>query len=385
MNSEEGASRAVKLVGYGVIALLFFFVVEISAYVITTYLRTEAIVFDPESITLEYAAYLERRDELLGWDYRLVDDYGGRPDSDAKPDWTPCVEMYGDSFTYSSEVSGNETWPAALSRILDCRVVNFGVPGFGSDQAFMKYDGKDRLAPIVFLNHWSENIIRNVNQFRNLIYPNAGYALKPRYVVREGALTHIALPTIPHQGVADFLKEPGLYLKNETFLPDGEAGVLANPSFPYSLVVLKALGHWRVEAKLQGKLSHQAFYEPGHHSYGLGVTKKIFEAFEKRAFEKNQIAISSIIPACRDLKYYQEHQYFPYASLSQYLKENAAHFIDFGAEIIRRNVDLDDIFTTCTSHFNVKGYALLAEIAKEYMNTAAIIPASDQAEVSRSE
>ena len=58
----------------------------------------------------------------------------------------------------------------------------------------MRYDSMAPQGDVVFLNHLSENIIRNVNQFRNLIYPGHEFALKPRFVLAPRLRLLASLP-----------------------------------------------------------------------------------------------------------------------------------------------------------------------------------------------
>src|SRR5437764_405140 len=57
---------------------------------------------------------------------------------------------------------------------------------------------------IVMLNHFSEDIIRNVNQFRNLIGPGEEYAFKLRFVVKNGDLIGVDIPRIPESKIKYF-------------------------------------------------------------------------------------------------------------------------------------------------------------------------------------
>lgn len=75
---------------------------------------------------------------------------------------------FGDSFVYGDEVSADQTFPFYLSEKLDATVRNFGVSGFGPDQAVLRLErelanGLD--APVVVLGMPSENIARVVNVF----------------------------------------------------------------------------------------------------------------------------------------------------------------------------------------------------------------------------
>jgi hypothetical protein len=60
---------------------------------------------------------------------------GNRPGaaSEAEP-----ILAVGDSFTFGDQVADHETWPAVLETLLDRRVINGGVFGYGMDQSFLR-------------------------------------------------------------------------------------------------------------------------------------------------------------------------------------------------------------------------------------------------------
>jgi hypothetical protein len=55
-----------------------------------------------------------------------------------------CASAFGDSFTFALEVEDDETWLHVLSRHAGCTIRNYGITGYGFDQAFLRYE---RIAP----------------------------------------------------------------------------------------------------------------------------------------------------------------------------------------------------------------------------------------------
>jgi hypothetical protein len=102
------------------------------------------------------------------------------------------IAAYGDSFTYCWEVGIEDCWTTLLERSLtDTEVLNFGVPGYGPDQAGLRYlrDGVEWHPCAVLIGHMTENIDRVVNRFRGFLVPRDGPALpKPRYIFEDGQL-----------------------------------------------------------------------------------------------------------------------------------------------------------------------------------------------------
>ncbi len=162
-------------------------------------------------------------DEWLGWTYppnaarhsgtftinstglRSQREYGQRPPPD-----TLRIALFGDSFTAGDEISDDETWGHQLEVRLNqaglrTEVLNFGVGGYGMDQAFLRWQeiGRDYAPDMVIFGFQPENLDRNVN-----IFPFASYSYrpfsKPRFILTESAgLALLNSPTMPPEQIAD--------------------------------------------------------------------------------------------------------------------------------------------------------------------------------------
>ena len=109
---------------------------------------------------------------------------------------SPCVSLYGDSFTFGAEVSSTAAWGNRLAERLGCRVDNYGVVGYGTDQAVLRFlETPGDASPFVILSHMAENIARNVNQDRTLIY-GSGIALKPRFELTTTGIRLVKVPRL---------------------------------------------------------------------------------------------------------------------------------------------------------------------------------------------
>jgi hypothetical protein len=96
-------------------------------------------IYDPE------LGYVPRpRATNYGPDRVNVDDEGLRRNGNFAPSPGPPILAVGDSYTWGSQVSDDETWPARLEQMLDRRVLNAGVNGYGVDQIVMR---AERLVP----------------------------------------------------------------------------------------------------------------------------------------------------------------------------------------------------------------------------------------------
>ena len=370
--------------------LFILLCVEGASFLATNYLQDLGVFYKPV-VSPSYDDYLSKRDDLLGWpsskdfgrDGSQYDSSGSRivpafPDPSKDQS---CISLYGDSFAWSAEVDDQHAWNNVLSTRIGCRVANYGVGGYGSDQAYLRYkrNSRDR-SNIIFLNHHSENILRNVNQFRDLLYPGEGLGFKPRFVVdREGSLKLVPLPTFTKAQYQEVVWNPSLYLENEYFLPNGPSGITL-ATFPFTYSVLKAFNQFHVKAKIQGKSWYQDFYNKDHSSMGLTVTTHILTSFYKGALERGQTPVLTIIPGGKDLLYFSEHGAWPYQSLVDELSRQHIPLLNFGVGIMSHlaNKDPCSLFENCHAHYNEKGYRLLATIAYDFLIGSSLIDQIDK-------
>lgn len=99
---------------------------------------------------------------------------------------------YGDSFTYCQQVSIGNCWTEQLTEALPrTEVLNYGVPGYGPDQAWLRYRrlGASSSPCAVLIGQMVENVNRVVNRFRPFYEPKTGIPLgKPRFLLEGDQL-----------------------------------------------------------------------------------------------------------------------------------------------------------------------------------------------------
>jgi hypothetical protein len=96
------------------------------------------------------------------------------------------IVTFGDSFTFGDEVAAEATFQWLLEhQEPDTEVLNFGVSGYGTDQALLRFRSLGLLgADVACLGILLENIGRNVNRYRPLWNMRTGICLtKPRFVL----------------------------------------------------------------------------------------------------------------------------------------------------------------------------------------------------------
>ena len=181
----------------GLLVLLMLAPLELSSWIAGRVLAPRGVVYLPPEAE-GFDAYLARRDPLLGWPPPAArggpihDEHGARRAPDEAPG-PPCMAVFGDSFTFGDEVAPDETYAHALGERLRCRVANYGVGGYGTDQAYLRYRERfEEPADVVLLAHYSENIIRNVNRYRGFL-TGGGFGWKPRFRLDDGSSLELSL------------------------------------------------------------------------------------------------------------------------------------------------------------------------------------------------
>ena len=126
------------------------------------------------------------------------------------PPDTLRIAAFGDSFTASVEVRDEGAWTQLLeARLLAegirAEALNFGVSAYGMGQAYLRWQhlGVDYQPDIVIFGLQPENLKRNVNVFRQLLYAPGLPFTKPRYALLDGRLELLNSPALPPTQLLD--------------------------------------------------------------------------------------------------------------------------------------------------------------------------------------
>lgn len=247
-------SRPTKMAASLFIVLVLLLVFEVLSFAIFS-VTGESVdfrvrVFYPASLTdAEIHRYLDDRDANLGWPWKTdttfdIASHRQRvsPANDAIENPKYCFEVYGDSFTFADDVDNDAAWPNRLAESTGCKVLNFGVGGYGVDQAVLRHELNARFADYVALVIFPHDIRRNLNRHRSLIGPGKKLLdYKPRFVQSEdGDLKLIEVFSGTPDDHRRVFSDPSSGLLEERFLPDsGGLWSKITPSFPYTLTTLR--------------------------------------------------------------------------------------------------------------------------------------------------
>ncbi|MDX1385349.1 MAG: hypothetical protein R3190_16975, partial [Thermoanaerobaculia bacterium] len=230
--SRPNASR--RLWFAALTTLLVLVVAEAAATLAERRLARGGIVYRPTPLD-DYAAYRRRRHPVLGWpltgevpgSFSAWGGTGRQPDgsrrSPALSAAPLCVATFGESFTWGDEVSDAAAWPNRLALRLGCRVGNWGVAGYGTDQAYLRCRESRPESPIVVLGIMPDNVVRNISRLFGVLYPVQAYDQKPRFVLGSAGLELIPLPDLEPAEYLRVVDDPGL-LPHQDLVPGTELG-----------------------------------------------------------------------------------------------------------------------------------------------------------------
>jgi hypothetical protein len=363
-----------KALGYAFLVLVVVSAVEGFSYITGKYLQ-ERKIFYKSVPGGDYEGYLSRRDTLLGWPSPGVygsgeyDAAGARvspvfPNPDKQ---RACISLYGDSFVWGFEVNAEHAWGNVLARMVDCRVANYGVSGYGTDQAYLRFQNNSRdSARIAILGIMPENIGRNLSQFKDIIGPKEFYSLKPRFLLDEsGDLRLIPLPKISVEDYADFVNRPELFLEHDYFTPGGPSRV-GHFHFPHSLAVARVFGHLVVHKVIRGNhlvdIVYEDFYREDHPSRALPLMVGIVEAFKDECVARRRVPLVVIFPNHSSIATYQRKKEWEYRNLLEKLADKGIEVLNFGEAIGEYLGDRDpeELFKPL-GHYNEEVNRMVAE------------------------
>ncbi len=339
---------------------------EFSAWVGCRVLTAHGIFYQPQP-DVQFPEYLARRHPALGWPAGEHFTPRRAPESERRADQPTFVSLYGESFTYGSEVSDEEAWGNRLAAQLNARVDNFGVGGYGTDQAVIRYQlHTNDPARVVVLGVVTENLMRNVNQYRDLIYASAGLGFKPRFVLNAtNGLELVPLPTVSAPDFPACARDPGRFLAHEFFTPDGGRGVGA-AGFPFMVSLARAARHFSVRPRLWGEPWYADFFQMEHPSRALPLTVAIVHEFERVCRARGRTPLILLLPTGRDLQHFRQHGRWIHAPLAEALAQDP-HVLDVAGGFVRSVAPerFESLYVAPSRHMNAAGNALLADLVAE--------------------
>ncbi|MCA9393917.1 MAG: SGNH/GDSL hydrolase family protein [Candidatus Omnitrophica bacterium] len=319
------------------------------------------------------AEYISHSPEL-GWsilpngehDIYRANAQGLRADSDytLTPGSKLRIAAFGDSFVHCDEVSNDQTWTKHLTRLdPGLETLNFGVGGYGLDQAYLRYlhDGRRFRPDIVLIGFMTENPTRNMSIFRPFYLPHSMMPLsKPRFRLDGEKLTLIANPL-------DELADYERLLRDEKNVRQELSHLDFFYFYRYSedpLDFFLTARLFKVLKKIYLKPRDKIFngYEYNPRSEVFRVSMAIVEEFAAEVRKEGAIPIVVFLPNSGDFWRLKDHNVKNYRPFMEIMDEKGISYFDFTAELLDEILKDEDpaTFYSPQYHFSGKGNEYVA-------------------------
>ena len=330
-------------------------------------LRRGLLYYPPEVTREKYEQYLADRDPIIGWPSPNKS-VGGLPVPRMSPafpaatDW--CVTTYGESMTYGDEVSDDDAWGNVLAKRLGCAVGNFGIGGYGTDQALLRFTANTAdHAPTTIVGIYVDNLLRNVNQYRYFLTGGETLALKPRFILENGKLTLVPIPNLSYEAFAEGLAEPSTIFPQDVLAPGSGHGPVIW-SFPYTFSLIDLLTGDQVTNYVRGVPRWIDFYDRDHESGALPVTVAIIDEFRRRA-ASGKTVIVVLYPGAPSYELSRESGQSTFHTLTAELEAHGVPVRDLTADFStylgeRSFCEVLVSPGTCSGHYNPEGNRVVA-------------------------
>lgn len=320
-------------------------------------------------------------DPDLGWvptrGTSEINSAGMRDDREYAPTAPPGVlriAAFGDSFTYGSDVALGEAWAKRIVSLTpSIEVLNYGVPAYGLDQAYLRYVavGDDYRPDIVLIGYMSENLARHVNVYRGFYsrsYRDSIFT-KPRFKIEDGSLVLLPNPlTTPdayralRTREADVLREIG---RNDFhFAGLHEGGPL---DFSPSVRLLKVAGA-ETRKRLQTPIyTWDGRYDERSEAYQL--TLRLLDRFYAEVIARGSLPVIVVFPDLNDQRRSRAGKPRRYAPLLTYVAAQGYRFIDVMDALEREQsrYSIDDL-SVQWGHYSTLGNELVARHVLEQLD-----------------
>ncbi len=302
------------LVIFEVVSLLALAYMERSGFV--TYRPVgDRVLSDGQRSVLESAfttdTYIQH-DPVLGWSIRPG---ASGPSKSATmagirrnvpgPDMAAAtlrVGTFGDSFVHGDEVGDAATWQSQLEQ-LDSRldVPNYGVPGYGIDQALLRYRRAEAAQhmDVVVIGFMTENVARSVNTFRPYYRPMTDIPFsKPRFALAGDSLVLLENPLTGAEDYRTLLTSAESTAaaagSGDYFLANGPKSSLFDRSATVRFV--KSL---TLDPAFEVFLDDDGLYDVGSEAYRISLA--VLEQFVAEVEANGSVPIVMLMPRRDDL------------------------------------------------------------------------------------
>ena len=314
-------------------------------------------------------------DPLLGWRYRAgyaspldhlsAQGLRSRRHYGAVPaPGTLRIAAFGDSFVYGNEVSDDDAWCAVLEAGSDAvEVLNYGVGGYGLDQAFLRYqsEGMALHPDVVLIGFTPDDLGRIVNVYRRFISSRELPLAKPRFVLIGDSLELVPNPLPRRQDYRNLMLNPAAVRAL------GKADDWYSRTI-YEHPLYDALATLRVGHALWQRLQRRAL-DPNRlvrrgvfneRSMAFQLQVALLRAFAEAARQRNAVPVVILLPDRGSVAGVRRGAAAVYAPLEAALLKAGINVWDAADAFRSTSCTVDELFAP-GGHYSPRGNRVVAE------------------------
>ncbi len=290
-----------------------------------------------------------------------------------KPAGVLRIGTFGPSFTHGDEVSDGDTWQAQMEQTRpELEVMNWGVGGYGTDQAFLRYQtqGAAYQPHIVIIGFEEDNIRRNVNRFRPFFRRRTGTPLTKPVFVDDDAQGFVLLDN-PFDTVE---KLQNIILQD----PDGFLDLVCEGDFycnrdRYQPKTLDIFYSYRFLRTLLYEVNHTNLPQipTSENKYVQRVNFLLLKKFVAEIIKNGSLPIILIFPERSSMEAHEGGQPTSYETALIILEDQGLPVIDLAPAFVHakttENAAYGDYYATEGGHYNALGNYIVAQTVLSYL------------------
>lgn len=271
------------------------------------------------------------------------------------------ISAFGDSYTFSPLVPFVNSWLAKLESLdRQIETVNFGVGGYGLDQAYLRYlhEGRNFHSDVVFIGYYAYDISRHLSVFLPFRTDGVDVALaKPRFVLQRGQLILRDNPLPDSRGYLQLLYEPVKIFK------ESGRGTYSNDVFQLGgpLSILPSVRLWKITNRARSVIKNGMYDEK---SEAFQLTVRIIEEFYNQVIRDGALPVLILFPSQRDIELQRSRRKSMYLPLTKYLERKNIKYFD-AICAFPPDIPLEHLFRG--NHYTAQGNGYVAKSAYEFM------------------
>jgi hypothetical protein len=277
------------------------------------------------------------------------------------------VAAYGDSFVFCNEVLDPECWPASIETTWNAEVLNFGVGGYGADQALMRYraEGAAFKHDVAILGITAMMAPRVVSRYRRFQEMADGPWFKPRLFLQGDRLESVPAPLKSIADLERFLATPEATLefgKGDTWY---ESAVFESPLYRFSRAY--RLVHFAISRLYRRYWWRDAIFRQSRlnpESEAFRLLERLVQEFAETACARGAEIAVLMLPSRADIELYREMKQSSYDPLIDRVKAMGINVIDVAPAISESGKPLDELFAK-GGHFTPAGNTIVAGVVAE--------------------